>query len=73
VNDWQLVHSYRRAVEEDRVPPILCPDDDTELVSVMGKNEEPALKCFSCDNVYTPGVAVFDMMRKNLEEIKWNS
>ena len=59
---WPLVHTYRRCLEQNKVLPILCPDDGTEMVFTPGKELEPALKCFQCHSVFTLGSHVYNQM-----------
>lgn len=73
---WATMHAYRTAVTRDMAPAIRCPDDDTELVPVVGSDGDPELKCFQCRTVYDIGLEVWDQIRANVhdlyEEVKNN-
>lgn len=65
MDKWRLAHAY---VSNDDVPAILCPNDNETRLHVVDRNGEPALRCMTCDTVYTPGKQVWTDMEKNLDE-----
>jgi hypothetical protein len=65
---WALVHEYRRARLDGTVAAILCPDDGNQMVFVLGKKSNPALKCFECDVTFTPGLHVYKQMKEALND-----
>lgn len=68
MDKWALIHNYRRAVANDEALPILCPDCNYELAVQVGTDGEPALRCFSCRSVITPGLHVWDQIKKVLND-----
>lgn len=66
---WLAIHSYRKAVALGLAPPILCPDCQYELVSVVSTNTEPVLRCMSCRVIYTLGADTWDQILDNIHEV----
>lgn len=66
---WPAMHAYRKAVGMGEAPAILCPEDEAELVPVVGKNSLPALRCLSCGIVWEPGLHVWDQITANIGEV----
>lgn len=69
MNKWAIMHEYRRAVANGKASAIKCPDCNSELVPIYGRDEDPSLKCLSCRTVFEPGVYVWDQIIKALREI----
>jgi hypothetical protein len=63
LSNWQLVHSYRRLVREEKVKPITCKDCEGELTTMRGRNDEPVFYCGVCDLTYTPGADLMGQIR----------
>lgn len=61
---WPAMHTYRKAVARGHAEPIACPDCGSEMVPVVNKILEPALKCLSCSSTFTPGLRVWDQIEK---------
>lgn len=66
---WLAIHTYRRASARGLVPAILCPECDSELVPVVGKDSDPELKCLSCRIVFDIGLHVWDQINANIHEL----
>lgn len=69
---WPAMHAYRKAVALGEAPAILCPDDDAELVPILGRDSDPELRCLACGVVYDIGLDVWDQIRANLSEVVIN-
>lgn len=69
VSKWGLIHTYRAEFMAGAVPWIDCPDDLIPLRVVLDKDDDPALRCDGCQTVFRPGTAVWELMRKNLDEV----
>lgn len=70
VDKWDLIHAYRRAADEGLVKHLSCPDDDEKLVSRIGPDDEPVLWCWKCNTVTTPGLHVYDEIRRVLDNLE---
>jgi hypothetical protein len=68
LNKWETIHTYRHKVAKGEALAIRCPDCDYELVVTVGSDGDPALKCFSCRVVFTPGLDVWDQIKKALND-----
>lgn len=66
---WATLHAYRTAVAHGDAPEIKCPDCDTPVVPVVGRRDEPALKCFSCRTVFGIGAHVWDQIGENIHDV----
>ena len=60
MNKWELIHAYRNLAESGGVPFLKCPDDNSKLITVIGKDDEPALWCIECNTTFTPGLELFE-------------
>ena len=69
MDNWAKIHRYRRAVANSQAAPIMCPECNSELVPVVGKNGEPALRCLVCRSVYEPGVLVWNQIDAALDNL----
>lgn len=68
---WSLLHEYRRAVEFEMVPPVLCPNDGTELLPFSHINrDDPVLKCFDCKTIFTISSPMWEGILNNLAGIE---
>ena len=67
---WETIHAYRRLQDAGRLSPILCPDDQVELLPVINKKNAdlPSLKCLVCGTVFKPGLDVWDQIISNVRE-----
>lgn len=65
---WRLVHSYRRAVANGHALPILCPNDEAELIPVLEENGDPGMRCLGCRTTYNFGLYVYEQMVQALRE-----
>lgn len=63
------MHAYRKAVAMGEAPAVLCPEDQAELVPVVGRGGSPSLRCLSCRVVYNPGQDVWDQIESNIREV----
>lgn len=70
MNKWELIHSYRRAWNDNKVGWIQCPDCEIPLRVVVDKDDDPALRCDGCKARYRPGTEVWSNIKKNLDEIE---
>lgn len=74
---WLAIHTYRRAVTNGHAEPIRCPEDETEMVPVVGDRGEPALKCYHCRSVYGIGLHVYEQIKSGLAsaviDIEWEN
>lgn len=68
---WPAMHAYRKAVAMGEAPAILCPEDQAELVPIVGKYEGPALRCLSCRIVFEPGLHVWEQIEANIREVTY--
>lgn len=66
---WPAMHAYRKAVSMDEAPAILCPEDQAELVPVVGRRSDPALKCLSCNIVFEIGLNTWKQIEANISEV----
>jgi hypothetical protein len=67
---WPLVHDYRRMSAAGKVPPILCPDCNGELVpTAHAKDEDPHFRCLACRTVFSISLWTYEQMLANLEEL----
>lgn len=67
MDKWAIIHDYRRAVASGKVSPIRCPDCNDELYTVVGTDTEPALKCFYCRSVFTPGLDLWEEIKRAIK------
>jgi transcription elongation factor Elf1 len=63
MDNWQLVHAYRKLAREGKAKPFSCADCDNELMTLRARNDEPALYCGNCDLTYTPGADLMGQVR----------
>jgi hypothetical protein len=67
--EWSDVHEYRRLAELGLAKHLTCPnDDDGQLVSRMGDNDDPVYWCPVCDTVLTPGLDMIGQIRAVVSE-----
>lgn len=69
---WPALHAYRRAVAKGLAPAIKCPDCNDELVPVVARDGDPALKCLYCRTVFSIGLNTWDQIRANIHELVEN-
>lgn len=66
MDNWQLIHSYRRLASEGKVKPFTCANDECEeheLIPMKGHNNNPVLYCAMCDTTYTPGLDLMGQIK----------
>lgn len=63
---WEIMHDYRRAVRRGLAQPNLCTVDEVELVPVVDKDGNPALKCLVCKCVSHLGLYDLERMESQL-------
>jgi hypothetical protein len=72
MNKFILVHTYQTLVDEDKARPLVCPDDQQELVAtidtVNDDNEDPVMWCVLCDSKYDFGTDTWDQIRAVVSE-----
>jgi hypothetical protein len=56
MDEWELYHTYRRLSEKGMVKPLRCPEDDTELITRLGKADSLVLWCPTENRFITPGL-----------------
>lgn len=66
---WPAMHAYRKAVAMGEAPPIECPDCQSELVPVVGRDTLPALRCLACRAVWDIGLNVWNQIEANISEV----
>jgi len=59
-------------VDEDKARPLVCPDDQQELVSMIDSknpaNEDPVFWCPVCDSRYDLGINTWDQILAIVKE-----
>lgn len=60
MNEWQIFHAYRRLSDAGKVKPLVCPDDDTILITQLGPDDKLVLWCMLEDRYITPGIDLRD-------------
>ena len=68
MDKWELMHAYRHKVAKGEANEIRCPDCQDILYTVVGSEDEPVLKCFFCRNTITPGLDVWDQIKRVLND-----
>jgi len=68
MNEFQLIHNYRRYVHRGVFADITCPDDDISLIVRIGEGETPILWCPACDTITIPGLAFYAKIKALLSE-----
>lgn len=68
MDKWQIVHNFRRCVEEGHAAPLLCPEDENILHASPDKDGEPVFKCYYCGTVYNPGLKIWDQITAIVKE-----
>lgn len=67
--EWSDVHEYRRLADYGLVKHLTCPnDDDGQLMSRIGDNDDPVFWCPVCDTVITPGLDMISQIRAVVSE-----
>jgi hypothetical protein len=57
-------------MEAGKVDPWLCPHDHSPLGSILGKDEQPRLKCYLCLAVFDPGSDMYAKIAEALDAIR---
>lgn len=70
MNKWSIIHEYRRAGEAGLADRLLCPFDETELVTGIDNDDEPMLRCTPCKTDYHLEDAIFEKMETVLEHLR---
>lgn len=68
MTNWELFHRYRHLVEDGKALPLLCPDDETPLVTRIGHDDEPVLWCYDCLATIKPGLDLVQRVRAVVTE-----
>jgi len=67
--DFQTFHLYNRLVRRGLVKPLTCRHcPDSELVLMLGKDEQPNFHCFSCGTTVIPGLDLYNRCRAVVKE-----
>lgn len=67
MTNWQIIHAYRRLVEQGKAVPIVHDACGVPLVSQIGPDDEPVLRCILHRATVTPGVKMWTQMREAVE------
>lgn len=65
--DFPTFHRYRRLVRRGLAEPLRCGTCETEYVLMVGEEDEPLLKCFTCNSLTQPGLALYDRVKEAVE------
>lgn len=67
---WQLFHTYQRLADEGKAAPLVCPDDGTEMVTMVknGDYDTLYLWCPYHDLWIKPGLDVIDQVKAVVKE-----
>lgn len=68
LTNWEVFHLYRRLVEDGKAKPLICPDDDSILVTRIGHDDEPMLWCYECLATIRPGLDLVQRVRAVVTE-----
>lgn len=71
INKFVLVHSYNKLVDDDKAKPLVCPDDQQELVSMIdadGNTDDPVMWCPLCDTKYRFGLDTWNQIEAVVKE-----
>lgn len=52
---WTLLRRYQGLTRLGQALPLACANCDNDLVTMLGKDDEPVLWCPYCDNTFDPG------------------
>lgn len=68
--DFQTLHRYNTLARRGLVPPMTCPwCSSTDITTVMGYDDEPAVMCYGCNTMTIMGGKWFDELKAKVEEI----
>ena len=65
---WTMIHRYNRLVNDGVTAPLVCPDCNTRLISMIGANDDPVLWCVVDNTRMTPGVSFWQDIRAVISE-----
>lgn len=68
--DFKVFHDYRRLVRRGLAKPLTCRHCGNELTLMIGKKDEPVLKCFFCNILVKPGLGMYNDLRAVVKEFE---
>lgn len=68
LTNWQLFHLYRRLADENKAVKLICPDCNYELITRIGPDDEPILRCYGCNSSIRPGSEMVAQVRAVVTE-----
>lgn len=66
---WDLMHLRRRMISRGLLPSDECHFCRGEMVPVISKQEDPALRCMSCRAVTNLGILDWERMKREVDSI----
>jgi len=60
----QVLNAYKKLAEENIVPPLLCPSDQTDLYPNIDESDKVFLYCFSCTYKNYLGLEAYSKIEK---------
>lgn len=71
MNRFIIVHTYNNLVEEGKAAPLLCPDDNIQLISMIDADtdsEDPVMWCTACDTKFRFGLDTWKQIEAVVKE-----
>ena len=56
------IHTYQKLVHSQVVLPLCCGDCGLELIPGENDNNKVYLKCYSCDDIFYPGLRITEII-----------
>ena len=68
--DYSVFHRYNTLARDGKAKTLICKYCQDPLVLSIGDDDEPVLKCFSCNITTVPGLVFYENIKSQVEE--WN-